>query len=745
MSYFKQKVSEEVFKMKYCLNGEKSVEEVFSGIAEDIASVEKDENLRTKWKDLFYDMMINQKFFPGGRIMANARPNTKMPYYNNCYTIGMEDSISGIYDALKEDAEISSTGGGVGSNVSNIRPKGSPISRGGESSGVISFLKVFNESAKIIHTGGQRRAAHIAILNCGHPEIEDFITCKQGDKDKVLNQFNISVGITDKFMTAVENDLDWDLVFDGKVYKTIKAKYLFDLITKNSFEHNEPGVFYLDTVQRYNNGYYAFVMDRVNPCGEITMPPYSVCDLGSLFLPAFVKRPFTDKAEFDYDGFIQAIIVGIRFLDNVLDRTLYPLDKIKDMSMNWRRIGLGFTGLGDTFAMMGMVYGDDSSKALSNAIGKVLMEHSYMTSAMLAKEKGAFPKCDIPKLLESNFIKEKMPPHIKDVISQYGLRNIGMNTTAPTGTQSLTVGNNCSSGIEPIFALKYDRNIRTGRNGETIKETVYDKAWLEYIEFLGKEPEVIPDFFTTTMGLSVKSGIDIQSIFQYYIDHSISKTINIKPGTSFEEYQDIYKYAYKKGLKGTTSFNPDGSMKGVLEYSDKKEDASRIAPPRPKQVPCDIHTTKVNGHEFTVLIGLVNGLPYEIFATETTDSTNHKHGIIVKKKKGWYDLYDSTGEKLLVENLSEVYDAEYGEVTRMISLILRHREHETPLQFIVEQLLKGKGFTSFNKAVARKLKEYIGHEEKVLTKDVCPDCGANLIYVEGCKQCSISCGWGKCS
>jgi len=1025
--YFKQEVCKEIFNKKYCLNGEKNVEEVFKGIAKDIALAETSTEAIDKWEDKFYTEMAEQRLFPAGRVLANARVDTKMRYYSNCYTIDAEDSIDGIYNALKDDAIISSTGGGVGINVSNIRPKGALISKGGDSSGVISFLKVFNESAKVIHTGGNRRAAHIAILNVDHPEIKEFITCKQGEKNETLTQFNISVGITDKFMEAVEQDLPWDLVFDGEVYETIQAKTLYDLLSQNSFTHNEPGVFNLDTVERYNNGYWELKMDRVNPCftgdtivavadgrngvpikelaekdspfivysakeknnkgkwkteikeavafktgtkevidiilsdgssfrctpehklalhsgeyieakdsigkqlekfysfsnknshksyrhinsksngyakqyrmlwehyhgeyngkthnidhfdddstndfltnlklitvedhkkitkrtgkynpinrmsyedrsihnrhknvlanakrynwgterilreqerlpdlpekrdhnvdlsydvfvedirftgitedvyditvednhnfyiitetddekylnscgvlvhncGEIVMPSYSVCCLSSLNLPAFVTNAFTDRADFDFEQFEKSIKIGIRFLDNVLSRTKYPLDKIERMSLDWRRVGLGFTGLGDVFAMLGHTYGDEASKSLSHIIGMSLKQFSYEASLDLAKEKGAFPKCDNAKLIQANFIKDNFNSAFKAEVLQYGLRNIGLNTIAPTGTTSLSIGNNCSSGIEPIFSLQYDRNIRTGRGDETKKETVYDKAWLDYIAFIGEEPDTLPEFFKTTADISPKDGIAIQAIFQKYIDHSISKTINIPPGTTFDEYKDMYMLAYKAGLKGMTSFNPDGSMKGILEYSSKttKPTEERISPARPDSLDCDIYVTKVKGEEFKVVVGLLNGQPYEVFATKKQhDVKNGAKGTIVKKKRGWYDLYID-GE-LKVENLSAIYDAEYGEVTRMISLMLRHKEHGIPLQFIVEQMLKGKGFVSFNKAVARELKKYIGKEEEVLSSEKCPDCGADLIYIDGCKSCSNFCGWSKCS
>jgi ribonucleoside-diphosphate reductase alpha chain len=265
---FEQNVSLEVFTQKYMINGEKDSKEVFKGVAEEIASVEKEP---LKWAPIFYEAISEGYLLPGGRILANARPSTKLKQYNNCFTIPIQDSLQGIYQALMEDALISGTGGGVGFNISHLRPKNEPTSKGGVSSGPISFLKVFNESAKIIQTGGARRAAHICIMNVDHPDIEEFITCKQGDTNGVLTQFNISVGITDAFIDAVEKDLDWDLKFEGKVYKTVKAKDLYTLLAQNAFIHNEPGILNLDHVNKWNTGYWAFDIEATNPCGEICL------------------------------------------------------------------------------------------------------------------------------------------------------------------------------------------------------------------------------------------------------------------------------------------------------------------------------------------------------------------------------------------------------------------------------------------------------------------------------------------
>jgi len=550
-----QSVSGEIFKDKYCLQGENSPEEVFQGVAKEISHAEKCPLTEEKMGDTFFQELLSTRFIPGGRILANARPNSLNKNYNNCFTIDVEDSLDGIYHSLSEDARISKAGGGVGFNISKLRPKNQPLSKGGISSGPISFLKVFNESAKIIMTGGYRRSAHIAILNIDHPDIEEFITIKKGSQNKELTQFNLSVGITDKFMDCVEKNLPWELQWGGTLYKTVPARGLFHLLMENAYAHNEPGVLFLDTVERYNNGYWAFSMDRTNPCGEICMPSYSLCCLGSLNLTAFVNDAFGENPQFDFNSFKLSIYRGVRFLDNVLDVTDYPLKKVEDFSKQWRRIGLGVTGLGDTFAMMKMVYGSEESLLFTEEIGKYLRDNAYLQSIALAAEKGSFPSFD-KKILNSGFIKT-LPEEIQLKIEEYGLRNIGLLTCAPTGTTSLSVGQNCSSGIEPIFALQYDRHIRTGREDESRSETVYDYAFLKWKEKF-PDSKTIPYYFVTTENINPYNAIKVQATLQKYIDHSISKTVNLPKGYSFEEYANLWEFAFKSGLKGFTSFNPEG-------------------------------------------------------------------------------------------------------------------------------------------------------------------------------------------
>ncbi len=740
---WKQKISKEIFEAKYCLHNEKSPEEVFTKISEEIASVEKDKEF---WSSRFFDEMNEGRLIPAGRILANARPDSKMKNYNNCFTIDIEDSMEGIYESLKEDAAISKMGGGVGFDISKLRPKGAPLSGGSESSGVISFLRIFDQSAKTIMTGGQRRSAHIALLDISHPEIEDFITVKKGDSNGELTQFNISVKVTDAFINAVKNDQDWDLVFDGKVYKTVKARYLYELLAKNAYMHNEPGIFYSDSVERYNNGYWAFKMDRVNPCGELVMPAYSLCCLSAINLTRFVDKPFTDDSVFDFKLFAETIKVGIRFLDNVLDVTAYPLKKIEDFSKQWRRIGLGITGLGDMFAMLKIKYGSEESKELTEEIAMALRNESYLASVSLAEEKGAFSAYDAEKYLEARFIKE-LPEQIREAIRKHGIRNIQMNTIAPTGTTSLSAGQNCSSGIEPIFALSYNRTIRTGVGDETVTEEVSDYAYRLYHEITGKNDT--PDYFVTTLSIPPYDSIDVQAAFQKYIDHSISKTLNLPDNTSFEDYQDLFMYAYDKGLKGFTTFNPNGSMKGILEYSksDSEEPIhSHHAPTRPAELPCDIHRVRSGTSSIIVIVGKMKNSLYELFVIDDPESKidveTDSRTVVRKREGGRYDLVFINGkEEVRLKNFTAEFDSPNSSLARFISMALRHG---TPLQFIISQLRKDTNFADFERSVARVLKKYIKDGEEVITSDgECPECKERLTYANGCITC-FSCGYSRC-
>lgn len=661
-------------------------------------------------------------------------------YDENFYDLTVEDN-NNYFSGIQGLSVIHNTG----LNISSLRPKNSEVSTGGVSSGPLSFLEIFDQASKTIEVGGSRRGASICVMNVEHPDIEEFITFKQGDNNKKLTQFNISVGITREFMQAVKNDSSWDLKFNGKVYKTIKAKELYNKIIKNAYQYNEPGIFNLDAVNTYNNGFYMYDIDSPNACGELPMPQNSVCCLSALNLTGFVRNEFEENAYFDWNEFKKTIKIGVHFLDNALDRTTFPLKKIEERSLGDRRIGLGITGFGDMLSMLRKAYGSEESKIFADKLFSILRNESYLESIELARQKGSFPNFS-KEILESPFIKN-LPKNIQEQIKNDGLRNITLNTIAPVGTGSFSIGNNCSSGIEPAFSLEYNRTVRNPDETKTTQK-VYDYAWLRYKEKFNDDKA--PNYFKTALEIDPYDSIDIQAIAQKYTDNGISKTINLPENFSIEQYKDLYMYAYDNKVKGVTSFRL-GTMEGILDSSNKKNDGrppeiiKRVfAPKRPQSLPCDIHEIIVNKERHIVLVGKLYGALYEIFVTNDPENKiekiGKKTGSIIKQKRGHYSLHVSNGEDTVVfDNIAKSFDPTYASLSRFISMSLRHG---VPLQFIVDQLQKDSNFIGFERTVARIIKKYIKEGEKVLT-DKCEDCGGELIFKEGCITC-MDCGWSKC-
>lgn len=742
---FEQKISEELFQQKYMLNGESTPDAALQGIAEEIAEAEKP-SLRRKWASIFFDEMYARRFIPGGRILANARPNSKMKNYGNCYVIPIKDSLPSIYNALAEDAAISGTGGGVGFNVSNLRPKEAAISKGGASSGPMSFLEVFDSSAQTIRNGGGRRAAHIAIMDISHPDIEEFITYKQGDKNKRLQHFNISVGISQKFLDAYAADADWDLVFEGRVYKTLKARALFNKIAEHAFIHNEPGLIIYPSIDQRNAGYYIPEIGTIracNPCAEQFLPNYGVCNLASINLSQFVINPFTAAASFDWEKFAYTVAVGIRFSDNVIDRMEYPLPQIEKLQKQTRRIGLGITGLADAMAMLGMDYGDSDSEVFADRVGYELRYNSIKASCMLAKEKGAFKLFNAKKYLDTPMMRS-LPSDLKKLITKHGLRNIAFNTIAPVGTGSIALGENCSSGIEPIFAASYNRTIRTGIGEETRTEEVMDYAYLLAkklgVEFKAKTIEQIDPV----------AAMKIQAVLQKHIDSSISKTYNLPSDYTIEDYKALILKAMQAGLVGFTSYNPNGSLAPILSSKPKQRDEKleiieTRAPKRPRELPAKIYSITVKGQKYIVILGMMGEHPYECFVSEYSSDYEYainKEGIVKKVKKGHYQLIISNGEDtVVIDNISSSFNPDYEASSRLLSIAMRHG---APVEFIVEQLNKSGHFGSWGKTVAQVLKKTIKEGKKVSSSATCLNCGSsNLIYSEGCMVCK-DCGSSRC-
>ncbi|MBR4666779.1 MAG: adenosylcobalamin-dependent ribonucleoside-diphosphate reductase, partial [Lentisphaeria bacterium] len=553
----KYDISYEIWSKKYRYQGsdevarDNSPEDTFRRVAHAIAANEQD---KEKWEREFYSILSGYKFLPGGRIIANAGTARSEVTMFNCFVMNkIDDSIDGIFETVKESAMTQKQGGGVGFDFSTIRPSGSNI-KGCEAnaSGPLSFMQVLDATCRTIMSAGQRRGAQMGIMRCDHPDIEKFITAKSNNA--ALQRFNLSVASTSKFIEAVKADAPWDLVFNGKVYKTVKARELWELIMRSTYDFAEPGFILMDRINEMNNMYYCEEIRATNPCGEQPLPPYGACLLGSVNLSRFAIDPFTPNARLDKDGIARTVTIAVRMLDNVIDLSNYPLPQQRTEAYSKRRMGIGITGLADLFIFLGIKYGSPESVRMAGEIMSTITYAAYRASIALAREKGAFKLLDKEKYLAGKFISA-LPLDIREGIAQYGIRNSHLTSVAPTGTISLFAGN-VSSGLEPVFAFKYTRKIRKGTGDDTIDAEVVDYAYDQYRTFMGSkfDPKNLPDYFVSSSDVPPLRHLDIQAALQEYVDSSISKTINVPSDYPYEDFKNIYLTAYEKGLKGCTTF-----------------------------------------------------------------------------------------------------------------------------------------------------------------------------------------------
>lgn len=511
----------------------------------------------------FKDILADQRFLPGGRVQAAAGSYRRVTAFNCFVMRKVPDSMVGIMDVAKEAAVTMQLGGGVGYDFSGIRPRGARIrSIGSQASGPVSFMGIMDSLCKTIASAGHRRGAQMGCLRVDHPNIMEFIAAKANHDQ--LTQFNISVLVTDKFMEAVMNDEDFDLVFDGRVYDTVRATSLWETILRNTWDWAEPGVIYIDRVNKMNNLWYCEDISATNPCGEQPLPPYGACLLGSHNLTRYIY--FEDgKAYFNWSQLEHDIPHIHRAMDNVIDETTYPLPEQEQEAKNKRRMGLGITGLGNVLGVLGIKYGSKEAQEWTKELLKFITNRLYMSSASVAAEKGPFPLFDRDKYLQGEFIK-KLDPEVQKAIATVGIRNSHLTSIAPTGTISLTA-NNVSSGIEPVFSYSYDRTIQTF-DGPMV-EKVEDYAYREW----GVECE-------TADNISVQDHVGMLTAAQEWIDSAVSKTCNVGSSVSWEEFKDVYMQAYLGGAKGCTTFRAAGKRFGILNASasedviEEKEPAS---------------------------------------------------------------------------------------------------------------------------------------------------------------------------
>ncbi|MFZ2988408.1 adenosylcobalamin-dependent ribonucleoside-diphosphate reductase [Ideonella sp.] len=598
-----QPISSEVLIEKYAKGNEQTADEVRARIAGALALAEKPE-ARAHWEAKFLDAQ-QRGFVPAGRINSAAGTALSATLIN-CFVQPVGDSIAsdedgfpGIYTALTEAAETMRRGGGVGYDFSRIRPKGAWVgSTQSSASGPVSYMRVFDRSCETVESAGARRGAQMGVLRCDHPDIEDFIHAKdQGD----LRNFNISVGVTDEFMKAVQAGGQVDLVHraepgakqraagahqreDGLwVYRSLPALTLWDQIMRSTYDHAEPGVLFLDRINQDNNLSYCETIAATNPCAEQPLPPYGCCCLGSIDLTHFVQRPFEADAGFDTAGFAEVVAVATRMLDNVLDVTVWPLERQRQEAANKRRVGLGFTGLGDALVMLNLRYDTAEARDMARIISEVMRDASYHASVDLAAERGAFPLFNADLYLSRGTFASRLPQPLKDRIRAGGLRNSHLLSIAPTGTISLAFADNASNGIEPAFSWSYTRKKRMP-DGSFKEYAVEDHAWRLYRHLKGADAP-LTDAFVTALEMSADAHARMVAAVAPCIDTSISKTVNVPADYPYADFQDLYLNAWQSGLKGLATYRPNAVLGSVLSVTPS---ASAVTPaPTPEALVTD--------------------------------------------------------------------------------------------------------------------------------------------------------------
>jgi len=555
MSDFAAPISEQIWDLKYrhkSHDGENydlTVQDTWRRIAKAVAAVESDPD---KWEPVFYSALDDFKFLPAGRITSGAGTGRNVTLFN-CFVMGtIQDSMTGIFDALKEAALTMQAGGGIGYDFSTLRPKGAHVKGvDADASGPLSFMDVWDAMCRTIMSAGSRRGAMMATMRCDHPDIEDFITAKHDARR--LRMFNVSVLVTDAFMRAVKSDAEWHLQFGGKIYRTVSARDLWDKIMRATYDYAEPGVIFIDRINDRNPLKYCETIAATNPCGEQPLPPYGACLLGSVNMARLVSATGVD-----WDELERVVQIAVRMMDNVVDASKFPLQAQEDEAKAKRRIGLGVTGLADALAIMGLTYGSDNAADMTDQIMRKIALVAYATSIDLAREKGPFPLFD-PGLYYADTV-----PELAEMIRKYGIRNSHLTSVAPTGTISLYAGN-VSSGIEPIFATSYTRDVRMP-DGSQKKEEVVDYAVAEYRS--RSNSKALPAHFVTAQTLAPMDHVKMQAAAQKWVDSAISKTINVPADISFDDFAGVYMAAWEMGCKGCTTYRPNDVTGAVLTVSD---------------------------------------------------------------------------------------------------------------------------------------------------------------------------------
>lgn len=588
-----QQISMEVLIEKYSKGTEQSIFDVNQRVAHALAKVESPEHQK-HWETQFLQALQNG-FLPAGRIQSAAGTDLAATLIN-CFVQPVGDSIAhvedghpGIYTALTEAAETMRRGGGVGYDFSRIRPRGAWVgSTQSSASGPVSYMRVFDRSCETVESAGARRGAQMGVLRCDHPDIEEFIHAKDtGD----LKNFNISVGVSDAFMEAVQKNGEFALIHRAEpgvaqksagayqeqdtglwVYRKLQARELWDQIMRSTYDHAEPGVLFLDHINRDNNLSYCETIASTNPCAEQPLPPYGCCCLGSIDLTRFIENPFEETARFDRAGFADVARVATRMLDNVLDVTVWPLPQQQEEARSKRRVGLGFTGLGDALVMLNLRYDTQEARDMARQISELMRDTAYDASVELARERGAFPLFNADLYLSGQTFASRLPAGLKERVRAHGLRNSHLLSIAPTGTISLAFADNASNGIEPAFSWSYTRKKRMV-DGSFKEYAVEDHAWRLYRYLYGTE-KALTSSFVTALEMSAQAHESMVAAVAPFIDTAISKTVNVPADYPYADFQNLYMEAWQSGLKGLATYRPNSVLGSVLSVTPTSSPAT---------------------------------------------------------------------------------------------------------------------------------------------------------------------------
>jgi ribonucleoside-diphosphate reductase alpha chain len=786
-------ISQRIWDMKYRLrapaNGDmpgepldKTIEDTWRRVATALAAPERDAAL---WAERFYRAMEDFKFLPAGRVVAGAGSSRTVTLFN-CFVMGrIPDDMGGIFAHLREAALTMQQGGGIGYDFSTLRPRGAPVKGvGADASGPLSFMDVWDAMCRTIMSAGYRRGAMMATLRCDHPDIEAFIEAKR--EPGRLRMFNLSVLVTDALMQAVEDNAPWELSFAGAVAKVLPARELWDKIMRATYAYAEPGVIFIDLINRRNNLWYCETITATNPCGEQPLPPYGACLLGSINLARLVEAPFTAQAHLDLDRLRRLVPDCVRMMDNVVDISQFPLPEQQDEATSKRRIGLGVTGLADALILCGLRYGSTAAVAATEKWLGAIEREAYLASAALAPEKGPFPRFDRDRYLAGETVAG-LDTDVRAEIARNGVRNALLTSVAPTGTISL-FADNVSSGIEPVFSFRHTRQVLMP-DGTRREEEVEDYAHRLFRRLRG-EAAPLPDYFADAQVLTPEDHLVMQAAVQKHVDSSISKTINVSAEIPFERFKDIYRQAYALGCKGCTTYRPNEVTGAVLAVPQEavaertprpapQQAELPLPPPAPAAAPKPADIFEAGGVVYmTQPLSRPEALPGQTYKLRWPDS---EHALYITLNDIVQDGWRRPFEVFINSKNMEHY-AWTVALTRMISAVFRRGGD---VSFVVEEMkavfdprggawVEGRYVPSLLAAIGDVIERHMieigflpraGMDRAANARVVnlpaaappaalvrqtpprraqCPKCGAAaLIRLEDCDQCT-NCDYSKC-